>query len=113
MMEFSVPPGYRRGGAPKRPKLDPFTAIIDQILEADRTAYSKQHHTLKRVFERLRNEYGYGAASTTFGTSLRPGSSNLASSVRLSKSSPAGTLRAISDLTLDKLILQEAARGNF
>ena len=33
MMAFSVPPGYRRGGAPKRPKLDPFTAIIDQILE--------------------------------------------------------------------------------
>lgn len=53
MMSFSVPPGYRRGGAPKRPKLDPFTAIIDQILEADRTAHSKQHHTSKRVFERL------------------------------------------------------------
>ena len=53
MMVFSVPPGYRRGGAPKRPKLDPFTAIIDQILEADRTAHSKQHHTSKRIFERL------------------------------------------------------------
>ena len=56
MMAFSVPPGYRRGGAPKRPKLDPFTAIIDQILEADRTAHSKQHHTSKRVFECLRDE---------------------------------------------------------
>lgn len=37
MMVFSVPPGYRRRAAPKRPKLDPFTGIIDQILEADRT----------------------------------------------------------------------------
>ena len=64
MMEFSVPPGYRRGGAPKRPKLDPFTAIIDQILEADRTAHSKQHHTSKRIFERLRDEYGYGGGMT-------------------------------------------------
>jgi len=27
-MLFSVPPGYRLGGAPKRPKLDPFTAIV-------------------------------------------------------------------------------------
>ena len=64
MLSFSVPPGYRRGGAPKRPKLDPFTAIIDQILEADRTAHSKQHHTSKRIFERLRDEYGYGGGMT-------------------------------------------------
>jgi transposase len=33
MMVFSVPPGYRRRGAPKRPKLDTFTAIIDQTHE--------------------------------------------------------------------------------
>jgi transposase len=64
MLVYSVPPGYRRGGAPKRPKLDPFTAIIDQILEADRTAHSKQHHTSKRIFERLRDEYGYGGGMT-------------------------------------------------
>ena len=51
MLLFSVPPGYRRGGAPKRPKLDPFTAIIDQILEADRTGHSKQLHTSKWIFE--------------------------------------------------------------
>ncbi len=64
MLLFSVPPGYRRGGAPKRPKLDPFTAIIDQILEADRTGHSKQLHTSKRIFERLRDEYGYGGGMT-------------------------------------------------
>ena len=64
MMSFSVPPGYRRHGPPKRPKLDPFTAIIDQILEADRTAHSKQHHTSKRIFERLRDEHGYGGGMT-------------------------------------------------
>ncbi|HUZ72002.1 MAG TPA: IS21 family transposase, partial [Stellaceae bacterium] len=48
MVMFSVPPGYRRSRVPKRPKLDPFTAIIDQILEADRTGHSKQLHTSKR-----------------------------------------------------------------
>ncbi len=64
MMVFSVPPGYRRGGAPKRPKLDPFTAIIDQLLEADRTGHSKQLHTSKRIFERLRDEHGYAGGMT-------------------------------------------------
>ena len=33
----SEPPGYRRRQPPKRPKLAPFTDIIDGILEEDRT----------------------------------------------------------------------------
>ena len=37
MLRHSVPPGYRRSEPPKRPKLDPFTDIIDRILEADRS----------------------------------------------------------------------------
>ena len=37
MLSFSVPPGYRRGKPPRRPKLGPFTGIIDRILEDDRT----------------------------------------------------------------------------
>jgi len=45
MLQFSVPPGYRRSGAPRRPKLDPFTGIIDQILADDRTPPVKQRHT--------------------------------------------------------------------
>ena len=31
MLAFSVPPGYRRRRPPARPKLDPFTGIIDGI----------------------------------------------------------------------------------
>ena len=31
MLSFSVPPGYRRGKPPRRPKLGPFTGIIDRI----------------------------------------------------------------------------------
>jgi hypothetical protein len=35
MLAFSVPPGYRRSRPPARPKLDPFTGIIDGMLAAD------------------------------------------------------------------------------
>ena len=55
----SEPPGYRRRQPPKRPKLAPFTDIIDGILEEDRTVHRKQRHTAKRIFERLRDEHGF------------------------------------------------------
>ena len=44
MRSFSVPPGYRRSAPPRRPKLGPFTGIIDRILEDDRTSHRKQRH---------------------------------------------------------------------
>ena len=59
ILTHSVPPGYRRTVAPVRPKLDGFTAIIDQILEDDKRVIKKQRHTAKRIFERLRDEHGY------------------------------------------------------
>jgi len=59
ILKHSVPPGYQRSAAPARPKLDPFVGIIDQILEADKAMLKKQRHTAKRIFERLRDEYGY------------------------------------------------------
>jgi transposase len=65
MLAFSVPPGYRRAQPPLRPKLGAFTAIIDQILAADRAAPLKQRHTAKRIFERLRAEHGYAGGYTT------------------------------------------------
>jgi transposase len=64
MLAFSVPPGYRRGRRPRRPKLDPFLAIIDQILKEDKDRPPKQHHTAKRIFERLREEHGYDGGVT-------------------------------------------------
>src|ERR671932_665667 len=64
MLRFSVPPGYRRSKPPARPKLDPFVAIIDRILEADRAAPAKQRHTAKRIYERLRDEHGYAGGYT-------------------------------------------------
>src|SRR3954463_4129141 len=59
MLTFSVPPGYRRSKPPVRPKLDAFIGIIDRILEEDKNRPTKQRHTSKRIFERLRAEHGY------------------------------------------------------
>ena len=64
MMAFSVPPGYRRTRPPVRPKLDPFIAIIDKILADDKGVHKKQHHTSKRIFERLRDEHGFTGGVT-------------------------------------------------
>ena len=59
MLSYSVPPGYVRTRPPVRPKLDPFIGIIDCILEEDKDRPKKQRHTSKRIFERLRDEYGF------------------------------------------------------
>jgi len=64
ILEHSVPPGYRRSQPPVRPKLDPFIPIIDQILEDDKSQLKKQRHTAKRIFERLRDEYGFTGGIT-------------------------------------------------
>ena len=64
MLAFSVPPGYRRSRPPARPKLDPFTGVIDRILAEDEGRPRKQRHTSKRIFERLRDEHGYSGGIT-------------------------------------------------
>jgi transposase len=53
------PPGFRLAVARPKPKLGAFTGVIDEILASDRDAPVKQRHTARRVFERLRDEYGY------------------------------------------------------
>ena len=60
MLEFSVPPGYRRSKPPVRPKLGAFITIIDAILAEDKGRPKKQQHTSKRIFERLRDEHAQG-----------------------------------------------------
>ena len=67
MLAYSVPPGYRRQDPPRRPKLEPFTGVIDGILEADHRVPRKQRHTAKRIFERLRDEHGFDGGYTTVG----------------------------------------------
>src|SRR5664280_865906 len=59
MLRYSVPPGYQRQQAVKRPKLGPWLGVIDAILEEDKTRPAKQRHTAKRIFERLEAEHGF------------------------------------------------------
>jgi transposase len=68
---FSAPPGYRRTSAIKRPKLDGFTKIIDAWLDGDRDVHRKQHHTAKRVFDRLREEHGFTGGYTIIKDHIR------------------------------------------
>ncbi len=64
MMKFSVPPGYVRKKPPRKPKLDPFIAVIEGILGDDKSRARKQQHTAKRIFERLRDEHGFAGGIT-------------------------------------------------
>ena len=50
--------------SPRRPKLEPFTAVIDQILVDDLRRPRKQRHTAQRIFQRLRDEHGFGGQYT-------------------------------------------------
>ena len=64
MLEYSVPPGYRRRRPPRRPKIGPYTPIIDRILEDDLSLPRKQRHTAKRIYDRLRDEYDFDGGYT-------------------------------------------------
>src|SRR6516225_7477077 len=64
ILSHPEPPGYRRATPRARPKLDPFLPVIHQILQADKKAPRKQHHTTIRIFRRLRDEYGYAGGLT-------------------------------------------------
>jgi len=64
MCRFSLPPGYTRTRPARKPKLGSLLPVIDEILEADRSAPVKQRHTAKRIFERLREEHGFGGGYT-------------------------------------------------
>ena len=70
MLAYSVPPGYRRQISPRRP--NPSTSSGRVLYQRHRPDSGddlrlpkKQRHTAKRIFERLRDEYGFGGGYTT------------------------------------------------
>src|SRR5271165_4329791 len=65
------PPGYQMAEARKKPVLGPFLSVIDEILAADTEAPPKQRHTAKRIFERLRDEYGYQGSYSQVQTAVQ------------------------------------------
>ena len=52
MLDNATPQGYTRQSPPRKPKLEPYTGVIDAILETDGRVLRKQRHTAKRIFER-------------------------------------------------------------
>ena len=54
-----VPRGYTRTRPVSYPKLGPFLAVIDRILQEDEQAPPKQRHTAARLYPWLRDEHGY------------------------------------------------------
>lgn len=64
MLRYSVPPGYQRQKPARKPKLDQWVAIIDQILKDDPQQPRKQRHTAKRIFDRLKEEHGFPGGYT-------------------------------------------------
>ena len=72
MLRYATPPGYRRRQPAQRPKLDPFTGIVDQILIDDQERPKKQRHTAKRIFDRLRDEYDFTGGQEMFVALVHP-----------------------------------------
>ena len=64
ILGFSVPPGYRRSQPIRSPKLEGYTGLIDAILADDQQRPKKQHHSAKRIRERLRDEHGFTGGYT-------------------------------------------------
>lgn len=67
----SEPPGYRQGQPREKKKIGPFLEVIEEILRQDRHAHHKQRHTKRRIFERLRAEYGYTGGYTAVKETVR------------------------------------------
>ena len=53
------PPGYQMGVERKCPVMDAYRPVIEQWMEADKTAPPKQRHTAQRIYERLRDEHQF------------------------------------------------------
>jgi transposase len=71
ILSHAEPPGYRRKAPIRRPKLDGFTDLIDQILQDDKARPRKQRHTATRIFERLCDEHGFTGKRTIVADYVR------------------------------------------
>jgi transposase len=63
ILSHSRPPGYRTKKLRARPKLDPYVDRIREFLQSDVGVPNKQHHTAKRILDRIKEE-GYTGGYT-------------------------------------------------
>ena len=64
-LENAIPPPRKSYPPRRRPAIDPYVAIIDGWLLADREVPKKQRHTARRVWQRLVAEHGATLAEVT------------------------------------------------
>ena len=64
-LESAVPPPRKQPEGRPAPALGAYRALIDEWLEADRTAPRKQRHTARRIWRRLVDEHGAQVAERT------------------------------------------------
>jgi len=58
-LKLRLPPGYQLSKPRPRPVLEPFKPILDAWIEQNKTARRKQRQKAMRMYERLRDQYGY------------------------------------------------------
>ncbi len=66
ILDHSEPPGYRTRQLRAKPRLGPFIGVIDEILATPIVPPRPSSATRpERIFERLRDEHGYGGSEIT------------------------------------------------
>jgi len=70
-LAHSSPPPYTLEKAREKPILAPFLGTIDSWLGEDEKRPRKQRHTAKRIYERLRDEYGFSGCYETVQKHVR------------------------------------------
>ena len=71
ILDHPEPPGYRLTQSRRKRVIAGFLPVIHGILEQDREVHRKQRHTARRVFHRLRDEYGYSGGETAVKEAVR------------------------------------------
>jgi len=56
---------YERQAPPRYPVLGPYLHLIDNWLINDQKVKKKQRHTARRIYQRLRDEYGFSGGEST------------------------------------------------
>ncbi len=71
MLTHEEPPGYRQSRPRPKRKPAPCLPILERILAEDLDAPRKQRHTVRRLFQRLRDEHGYTGGLTVVQDAIR------------------------------------------
>jgi len=64
VLKHGTPPGYQREQPVPSPVMGKVAAIVDAWREQDQQRPTKQRHTAQRIYERLRDEYGFTGSSS-------------------------------------------------